>query len=654
MEILKRVQWAGENERLTGSTVENISTWLRSEFLPDWAVASIEELVRQSAWEELDDRFYRYLEFGTGGMRGRTIANTPTSQERGELSPQGTPARPAVGSAVLNDFNIVRATIGLYRYCGDQMSEIPLPGEGPKLVIAYDVRHFSRHFCELTASTWIRLGGRAFIFDGPRSTPQLSFSVRHLRAAAGIVITASHNPPWDNGYKVYFSDGGQVVSPHAEGIIREVYRVDLKEITPFLEKRLEGIVTLPASIDDAYLEVLKENVIDPDAIRSTPPKIVYTPIHGTGGVMSIPLMERFGVDLVTVEEQMEMDPRFPTVSSPNPENFEALNLAVARAGEVAADAVLAADPDADRMGVAVRNDKGEMVQLTGNMIGALLIEYRISKLKCMGWLPPESVGSAAIIKTFVTTPLQSAIAHAHGLKVIDTLTGFKFIGEKLKAYEDELLCALSREGGGSADYDCIDHNERRELMLNHSTYFVFGGEESYGYLASDRVRDKDANAAVIMFCELAADLKSQNKSCTEYLDQIYLNHGYFLEQLLNLAYGGASGATSIAKIMDSYRSHPPTVMGPFSVTEFTDFGTDQITDADGHLIPKQDFYFLELDNGYSYAVRGSGTEPKIKFYFFAREDVPEPAALAEAKEKAARTLGELKVAVESDARTRAG
>ena len=639
--------------KLLELAAENLKKWIEGGFLPVWALDSLEELIAAGAWEELNDRFYKNLEFGTGGMRGRTIGKVITTAEKGEPSSLGAPAHPAVGVSSLNDFNIIRATIGLFRYCENYLRAQKRPEQKPRLVIAHDVRHFSHHFCELAASTWTRHGGEAMVFDGPRSTPQLSFSVRYLHATAGIVITASHNPPHDNGFKVYFEDGAQVVPPHDSGIIAQVGKVAWAEVVSFLEKKLDVVVTLSPEADNAYLDVLEENVMDPDLLRTARLNVVFTPIHGTGSVMALPLLRRFGVEVETVDEQERMDPRFPTVKSPNPENAEALTLAIERADETGADVVLATDPDGDRLGVAVRGESGAMELLTGNMIGSLLAEYRIGKFKELGVLPAAGTQRAAIIKTFVTTPLQAAIAETHGLKVIDTLTGFKWIGEKLLFYEKELAEKFLEAEGATLDYDAIEWRKRIDLLLKYSTFFVFGGEESYGYLANDRVRDKDAHAAAIMFCELASSLKIAGKTFAEYLDEMYLKYGYFSESLLNIYYEGATGSVKILNILESYRSNPPGEIGGFAVTRFDDFGVQDMKDTDGKSIPRQDFYFLELDNNYTYAVRGSGTEPKIKFYLFGHEDVSEPAALPAAKEKTRRTLKELKTAIETDARRRA-
>ena len=653
MKTVELIKQAGADGRLLETSVQNLTDWATGDFLPDWALASIEELVSEGQWDELNDRFYQFLAFGTGGMRNRTIGNYVTAPERGTPSEMGTPSHAAVGTAVLNDFNIIRATIGLHRYCDRVLKQRGVTSPA-RLVIAHDVRHFSRYFCELTASTWMRLGGEALIFDGPRSTPQLSFTVRNKQATAGIVITASHNPSHDNGYKVYFEDGAQVVFPHAEGIINEVYQVKMSETTAFLDVDLSFVELMGKSEDDAYMAALMENLLDPTVFTKASPKIVFSPIHGTGGISAPVALQSVGLTVDTVPEQMVQDGRFPTVKSPNPENAEALNMAIEQARETGAEIVMATDPDADRMGVAVRNESGEMQLLSGNMIGSLLAAFRIEKMKELGILPENGTPHAALIKTFVTTPLQAAIARKNGLKVIDTLTGFKWIGEKLLHYEQGLIEKVVAEKGRVFDYDNAPLDERRKLLLEHSTYYVFGGEESYGYMASDLVRDKDANAAVLMFAEMAATLQAAGKTILEYLDEVYLRYGYYLEDVINIYYEGASGASRIANILKSYRNNPPSDVAGFSVTGWKDFGTQTLHDSDGKEIPKQDFYFIELDNGYSYAARGSGTEPKIKFYIFAREDVTQPGDLAPAKEAAAGTIEKIKQAIEADARSRAG
>jgi phosphoglucomutase len=562
------------------------------------------------------------------------------------------PEHAAVGTNVLNDFNLIRATVGMFRYVKQFLDEIGRHDQ-PRFVIAHDVRHFSRHFCELAASTWCKLGGQALIFDGPRSTPQLSFAVRYHKATCGAVITASHNPSHDNGFKAYFEDGAQVVSPHAEGIVNLVNKVKLEELVQFLDVNLDHVIVLDSSADEPYLDLLEEMVVDTEVMQKVAPKVVFSPIHGCGAISSVTTLRKLGVEVIEVPEQMEPDGRFPTVKSPNPENAEALTMAIAKANETDADVVIATDPDADRMGVAVRDRSGEMVLLTGNQIGTLLAEYRISTLKDAEILPEDGSQNAVLIKTFVTTPMQEAVATWHGLKTINTLTGFKWLGEKLAGYEAEMKAKLYEKEGLAVDYDACDIWTKADLMLDYSTYFVFGGEESYGYLASDKLRDKDANAAVVMFCELAAYLKAQEMTFPEYLDSLYLQHGYYEEKTINIYFEGAAGSQKIKNILESYRSNPPQTFGDVRVSGFTDFGKDEIIDADGKRIAPQDFYFLELSNGYSFAVRGSGTEPKIKFYVFGRSDVTDPEELAEVKVAAGKVMEATLAAIDAEARQRA-
>jgi len=652
MSIIEKIEAAGTAGSLLESTVVNLKQWVSADFLPEWAGASISELVENGEWDELNDRFYQNLAFGTGGIRGRTIGRVPAAAETGTLSETGSPEHAAVGSNVLNDFNLVRATIGLFRYTKQYLKESG-SYDLPRFVIAHDVRHFSRHFCELAASTWCKLGGQALIFEGPRSTPQLSFAVRQNNATCGAVITASHNPPHDNGFKVYFDDGAQVVSPHAEGVVDLVNLVELSAVPAFLNIDLEPVISLGAADDAAYLELLKEMVIDHEVMQEEAPQIVFSPIHGTGAISSVPALKALGVKVIEVPEQMVQDARFPTVKSPNPENAEALAMAIAKAEEVGADVVVATDPDADRMGVAVRDRSGEMVLLTGNQIGTIMAEYRISVLKDAEVIPEDGGENAVLIKTFVTSPMQEAVADWHGLKTINTLTGFKWIGEKLAGYEAQMKARLLEEEGTAVDYDACDIWTRADLLLDYSTYFVFGGEESYGYLATDKLRDKDANAAVIMFCEVAAYLKAQEMTFPEFLDSLYLQHGYYEEKTINIYYEGAAGSQKIKNILESYRSAAPKAFGDVKVSGFTDFGEDEIIDADGQKIPPQDFYFLELSNGYSFAVRGSGTEPKIKFYVFGRSDVLDPEDLIKVKAVAAVEMQSVLAAIEADARVRA-
>ncbi|MDQ8199048.1 phospho-sugar mutase [Pelagicoccus enzymogenes] len=646
-DLIAKVASLKESGGLLPSTAKNMETWLKGGFLSKSSLASIGELLESGNADELNNRFYREIAFGTGGMRGRTIGLTATSQEKGDMDTSGKPANPGVGSNMLNEYTVVRATLGLFAYAKayHDREGIDTP---PKFVIAHDVRHFSRFFCELAASVWSKKGGDAYIFEGPRSTPQLSFSVRHLGATCGVVITASHNPPHDNGFKAYFSDGGQVVPPNDTGIIDQVNAIPLDGLQEYIGVDLSKVTVLGAELDEAYNQCVANCVIDQDVFKKTDLKAVFTPIHGTGAVATLPALKKLGLNPLVVEEQRAFDSNFPTVKSPNPENSEALALATKLAEANDCDLLMATDPDADRMGVAVKGPDGKMVLLTGNQIGSIMAEYRISKLKEMGWIPEAGGDNCALVKTFVTSPLQDAIATGHGIKVVNTLTGFKWIGEKLRIYQDEAC-----EKGGVSDYDSLSLKERAELLQKHSTFYVFGGEESYGYLPNDTVRDKDANAACALFCEIGASLKAQGVSMLAYLDDIYLKNGYFLEGLGQLVYEGAAGAAKIARILETYRATPPTEFLGSKVSKFTDFGVETVLDPDGKEVPKQDLYFVELENGYRYAVRGSGTEPKIKFYIFAKDDVASADELESTKAKTKETLESLKQAILDDAGKRA-
>jgi phosphoglucomutase len=391
-------------------------------------------------------------------------------------------------------------------------------------------------------------------------------------------------------------------------------------------------------------------VLDPKVFAAAGLKVVFTNIHGTGAIHSLPLLRRAGCEVTAVPEQLEGDARFPTVKSPNPENAEALARAVALAEKNGADLVLATDPDCDRMGCAVRGRDGRMELLTGNQIGALLADYRLTKYKELGWIPAAGSPRAAIIKTFVTTQLQDAVGRGHGVKVINTLTGFKWIAAKIRGYEDRLKAAL----GPGFDYEATPFAERARLLLEHSTFYVFGCEESYGYLPNDLVRDKDGNSACVMFAELCAWVKSRGLTVAEHLDQLFLKYGFYLEGVINLYYEGASGNARIRRILDSYRSSPPRAFGDVAVTRFQDFGRERFEDADGEVIPSQDLYLVALANGYSFAARGSGTEPKMKFYLFANEQVATAAELPAVKARVRRTLDHLIALIEADAKARAG
>ena len=575
----------------------------------DLYLRSVSELVEGAGWAELNDRFYRTLSFGTGGLRGRTIGKIVTAAEQGKARENERPEFPCVGTNAMNSFNISRATQGLVAYLHDWNRSAKISTE-PKFVIAHDPRFFSKEFSELAAKIASAKGCDAFVFGSPRSVPELSFAVRYLKASAGVMITASHNPPYDNGYKVYFSDGAQVIEPHATGIITKVNEIASEAYTPLPKDRQGKVEMIGTDIDEAYMRRLETLVLDPTVIREAKSlKIVYTPLHGTGGVIIKPMLKRLGFNFEVVREQDRFDGRFPTVKSPNPENAEALTMAIDLAEKEDADVVVATDPDCDRMGAAVRASNGKMKLLTGNQIGSLLAWYRTRTLFEKGVLNKQNASRGVIIKTFVTTDLQKAIAEHYGLRCVETLTGFKYIGAKLGKYE--------RAIPDHHNYVDLSEEETRKLRLQHSSFYVFGGEESYGYSGADFVRDKDGNGAVIMFCEVAAYAKAHGKTIDELLDDIYSEFGYFAEKNGSLVFEGAEGATKIARLIKSYATDPfPEVLGS-KVTSIRNFESDKIEDAENDQIPKEKMLMFELQDGTRIAVRPSGTEPKIKYYLFA-------------------------------------
>src|SRR5437773_4538725 len=572
---------------------------------------SVGELVEGGKWAELNDRCYRTLSFGTGGLRGRTSGKIVTTAERGNARENERPEFPCVGTNAMNFFNISRATQGLVAYLHDWNRSSKISTK-PKFVIAYDPRFFSKEFAELAAKVASENGCNALIFGSPRSVQELSFAVRYLRASAGSMITASHNPPYDNGYKVYFSDGAQVIEPHASGIIARVNAIASEVYEPLPKDRQGKVAIIGEDIDEAYMHRLETLVLDPKVIRKAKsPKIIYTPLHGTGSVIIKPMLERLGFNFEVVPEQDHFDGRFPTVKSPNPENAEALTMAIALAEKENADVVVATDPDCDRMGAAVRASDGEMTLLTGNQIGSLLAWYRTKRLFEKGILNKQNASRGVIIKTFVTTDLQKAIAEHYGLRCVETLTGFKYIGAKLGNYEHAIPDRLR------LNYVELSEDETRKLRLEHSSFYVFGGEESYGYSGADFVRDKDGNGVVIMFCEVAAYAKSRGQTVDQLLDEIFATFGYFAEKNGSLAFEGAEGATKIARLIKSYATDPfPEVLGS-KVTSVRNFESDKIEDIESDKIPKEKMLMFELEDGTRIAVRPSGTEPKIKYYLFA-------------------------------------
>ncbi|MFL6514180.1 MAG: phospho-sugar mutase [Chthoniobacterales bacterium] len=612
--------------------------------------ASVGELIASAAWSELNDRFYKTLAFGTGGLRGRTIGKVVTAAERGESRDGAAPEFPCVGTNAMNFYNINRASRGLVSYLTTWSQQHQLSTR-PKLVIAHDTRFFSKQFADLAARIAAENGCDAFVFDGPRSTPELSFTVRHLEASAGVVITASHNPPHDNGYKVYFSDGAQVVEPHASGIIAQVNGIVGEKFDPLPADQRGKVTVLGKEIDEAYMRRLESLVLDSNVIREAKSlRVVFTPIHGTGGVIIKPMLKQLGVRFGVVAEQDRFDGAFPTVKSPNPENAEALRLGMELADKENADLVIATDPDCDRMGVAVRTQAGKLQLLTGNQIGSLMAYYRARKLFESGVLNAGNASRGVLIKTFVTTDLQKAIADHFGLRCVETLTGFKYIGAKLGKYENALPDKIRK------NYRHLTEEETRKARLAHSSFYVFGGEESYGYSGADFVRDKDANGAVIMFCEVAAFAKTQGKTVDQLLDEIFSEFGYFEEKNGSLLFEGAEGADKISRLAQSYTAAPPTEMLGSKVVSIRNFEKETIHDVEGDLIPKEKMSIFELEDQTRIAVRPSGTEPKIKYYLFAqrrpKEGRFEPAELAKVKSEIGERLAKLWEWLQADAHAR--
>ena len=637
-EFKQAIESAVQEGKLSTDSAENVGRLMRESKQVPRMVASIQELVDTCEWEELNDRFFRTLAFGTGGLRGRTIGKVVTKAEMGKPTALGRPEFPAVGTNCMNEGNVVRATQGLVNYL-----QKSFPGQAPRVVFAHDTRFFSREFAELAARTVAAAGGTAYLFSEDRSTPELSFAVRHLGAQAGVEITASHNPSHDNGYKAYFSDGAQIVEPHASGIIREVEAVR----EPNLNPQWEGggkVVSIGAEVDEEYQLGLRELILEEEMLKKEGKalKVVFSPLHGTGGRIVPEMLARAGVKVLLVKEQEEGDGRFPTVKSPNPENGEALAMGIELAKKERGDLVLATDPDGDRMGVALRNRDGEYELITGNQIGSLLAAYRIDRMRAKGWIQPGQEKSCCLIKTFVTTDLQKEIAAVAGIRCVETLTGFKYIGEKLGIYE--------KQAGGRGK---MGAEEWRKKRMEKSTFFVFGGEESYGYSGGDYVRDKDANGAVLMFVEAAAWAKSQGRNLLEEMDEIYRRHGLYLEKLGTLEMPGAEGAKQIAQAVESYQSRPPKVWGGRKVVGVIDFEKGCHRDVEGQEIPKERMLIFDLGEGFRVAVRASGTEPKMKCYFFGKRKVGATEDLGRAKQELAGELNELWSWTQADAEKRA-
>ena len=539
--------------------------WLANPYFDE---ATKEELKGISEDEnEIKERFYMDLEFGTAGLRGIIGAGTNR----------------------MNIYVVRRATQGLANY----IAKVDKKAQG--VAIAYDSRHMSPEFAEEAALCLAANGIKAYIFESLRPTPELSFAVRHLGCVAGINVTASHNPPEYNGYKVYWEDGAQITPPHDSGIMGEVKSISdwntVKTMDKAEAEKAGLFQVIGKEVDDAYMAELKKQVIHMDAIEKEGKnlKIVYTPLHGTGNIPARRILKELGFENVYVVKEQELpDGDFPTVSYPNPEAAEAFELGLKLAKEVDADLVLATDPDADRLGVRVKDKNGEYHDLTGNMSGCLLANYELSQRKAVNGSLPED---GALIKTIVTTNLADAIAKGYGVNLIEVLTGFKFIGQQILGFENS--------GKGS---------------------YLFGFEESYGCLIGTYARDKDAIVATMALCEAAAYYKTQGKTLWDAMIEMYEQFGYYKDAIQSVTMKGIEGLQKIQEIMNSLRQNPPAEFAGHKVTAVRDYKADMITDvATGAVkptgLPNSNVLYYELTDDAWVCVRPSGTEPKVKFYY---------------------------------------
>ena len=559
------------------------TSWLGKEFNEETRNEVQDMLLNNE--KKLIDAFYQDLEFGTGGLRGIMGAGTNR----------------------MNIYTLGMATQGLSNYIINQCGNSEI-----KVAIAYDCRNNSRYFAEMTANIFSANGFDVFLFESLRPTPELSFAIRHYKCQSGVVITASHNPPEYNGYKAYWSDGGQVVAPHDEAIIDEVRKITNVSDIRFDGKK-EKIKIIGKETDDLFLKEVLKMRLNPEIIEKySDIGIVYTPIHGTGIKMVPPALKMFGFkNIISVPEQDIIDGNFPTVKSPNPEEPDALKMAISKAVEKGAELVMATDPDADRLGIAVKDRKGEFILLNGNQTGAILIWYILSQFKER----KKYKGNEYIIKTIVTTDLIERIAEGYKVEYFNVLTGFKFFAE------------LIRKNEGSKKY-------------------IGGGEESYGFLPGDYVRDKDAVASCALVAEAAAWAKSNGMSLYELLLRIYTEFGFYKEKLINIVRKGKEGADEIKVMMTGYRNNPPEKINNSKVIRINDYerqisyniltGSKAIID-----LTKSDVLQFFLEDGTKISIRPSGTEPKIKFYFSVNTRLESTAKFEETEKVLDKRIGDI-------------
>lgn len=546
---------------------EKFDEWLSSDYFDQ---KTKEELLAiRNDEKEVEDRFYKDLEFGTGGLRGVIGAGTNR----------------------MNIYTVRKASQGLANYIIKNAGE---EGKKKGVAVSYDNRRMSPEFADETALCLNANGIKAYVFDALRPTPELSYALRTLGCIAGVMVTASHNPPEYNGYKVYWEDGAQVTPPHDNGIIAEVNAITDYSSVKTMDKeeaKKAGIYNvIGKEIDDSYMEELKKQIIHPDVIRAVSGdiKIVYTPFHGTGNVPVRRVLDELGFkNVYIVKEQEDPDPEFKTLVYPNPEDARAFELALRLAEEKDADIVMATDPDADRLGIYAKDSRtGEYIPFTGNMSGMLIAEYILRERTATGTMPENP----ALVTTIVTTNLAHAITKAYGVKEIDVLTGFKYIGEQIKFFEQ-----------------------------NKSYNYVFGLEESYGCLAGTHARDKDAVVAVMMLSEVAAFCKRQGITLWDMMLEIYEKYGYYKETQYAITKKGKEGLEEIAQMMEKFRSNPPREFGDLKVVKLLDYKTGKtksfVDGSEGTTgLPLSNVLYFELENDSWCCARPSGTEPKIKFY----------------------------------------
>ena len=570
--------------------MEQYRFWMEDSYFDEETKKELKAIEQNE--KEIEDRFYRELEFGTGGLRGVIGAGTNR----------------------MNLYTVRKASQGLANYI------IKQGGMEKGIAIAYDSRFMSPEFADEAALCMAANGIKAYVFDALRPTPELSFAVRKFGCISGIVITASHNPPEYNGYKVYWDDGAQITAPKDEEIIQEVSNVTDYHSVKTMEKEAAiaaGLyIVIGSQVDDDYMVELKKQILHPEVIREVAEemKIVYTPFNGTGNLPVRRILSEIGFKHVYVVPEQEMpDPEFTTLDYPNPEDPKAFTLALKLAKEKNADIVLATDPDADRLGVyALDTKSGEYIPFTGNMSGMLIAEYILRERTKTNTMPENP----ALVKTIVTTNLTEPLAADYGVKVIEVLTGFKFIGEQIKLFEQ-----------------------------TGSNHYVFGLEESYGCLAGTHARDKDAVVAVMCLCELAAFYKKNGMTLWDAMVELYEKYGYYKEDLYTITLKGIDGSRQITALMDGLRSNPPKAFGELTVLSMRDYANDIVTDCITGAtsktgLPKSNVLYFDLSNDSWCCARPSGTEPKIKFYMGVKG-----TSLQDAKEKVVKLTEELKAKI---------